>query len=92
MIGDYEVFETTCFHERYSILNAYYLPGAAPGSIYDSVSPVNTFRIVFNLYLGTDLELLPDRQYYSPVGAMFRFTDVTARTAIVCPVPEDGSP
>lgn len=47
---------------RFKILNAYYLPGHNP-PLYESISPVNTFRMVFNLYFGTDYDLLEDRSY-----------------------------
>jgi len=67
-------------HEKYRILNAYYLPGGDYGSLYPSISPVNSFRVVFNEYFGTDLELLPDRSY-APFHAdrpydEFEITDV----------------
>jgi hypothetical protein len=45
------------------ILNAIYLPDGDARVLYPSISPVNTFRVVFNQYFGTDLELLPDRSY-----------------------------
>lgn len=50
---------------RVRILNAIYLPGGAGDSLYPSISPVNTFRVVFNRYFGTHYELLDDRTYYS---------------------------
>lgn len=45
--------------DRYKILNAYYLPNKG-GAIYDTITPVNTFRIIFNSYFGQSFELLPD--------------------------------
>jgi len=42
------------------ILNAMYLPGMDYSEIPESISPVNTFRLIFNHYFGTDYELLPD--------------------------------
>ena len=57
---------------RLAILNAYYLPGH-PNAISESITPVNTFRVVFNLYLGGDFELLPDQSYFSPVPNHFNF-------------------
>ena len=42
------------------ILNAMYLPGMDKTAVHDSISPVNTFRLVFNQYFNTDYELLPD--------------------------------
>lgn len=53
---------------KFGILNAYRMPGIdlpAQG-FYDRVSPVNAFRILFNAYFGTHLELLPDVTYLSP--------------------------
>jgi hypothetical protein len=53
---------------KYGILNAYRMPGVdleAQG-FYDRISPVNAFRILFNAYFGTHLELLPDMTYLSP--------------------------
>ncbi len=49
--------------ESVSILNAYYLPDGYD-ALYRSISPVNTFRIVLNAYLGATLELLPDGSYF----------------------------
>jgi hypothetical protein len=46
------------------ILNAYYLPGAS-NAVYPMITPVNTFRTIFNAYFGGNYELLPDISYYS---------------------------
>jgi hypothetical protein len=46
--------------EWQKIFNAYYLPGGGEKLLYDSISPVNSFRIVFNYYFGTDYDLLKD--------------------------------
>ncbi len=43
------------------ILNAFYLPGQECSVISDSISPVDTFRLIFNLYFGMDYELLGER-------------------------------
>ncbi len=48
---------------KFGILNAFYLPGFDYDNLYPSISPVNNFRVVFNHYFGTDLELLEDRHY-----------------------------
>ena len=50
---------------KLGILNAYYLPDLSMSSIlYDSISPVNTFRIIFKHYFGADLEIQPDISVY----------------------------
>ena len=48
------------------ILNAYYLPGY-DGDLYATISPVNSFRLVFNSYFGGEYDMLEDVSYYSPV-------------------------
>ncbi|MFO7996482.1 MAG: sulfatase-like hydrolase/transferase [Dehalococcoidia bacterium] len=40
------------------ILNAMYLPGLDYGELPDSISPVNTFRLIFNHYFNADYPLL----------------------------------
>jgi hypothetical protein len=53
---------------RCTILNAYYLPGVDVSRVlYPSISPVNTFRVIFNLYFGSQFPLLKD-ETYRPVG------------------------
>jgi len=47
------------------ILNAYYLPERGKAALYESISPINTFRVILNLYFGAHLELLSDESYYS---------------------------
>jgi len=42
------------------ILNAYYLPSVDKGVLYPSITPVNSFRLIFNLYFDANFELLPD--------------------------------
>ncbi len=49
--------------ERTSILNALYLPAVDEAPLYSSMSPVNTFRVVFNQYFSAEYEILADRIY-----------------------------
>jgi len=49
---------------QFDILNAYYLPGEDNHPLYESITPVNSFRVVFNLYFDTDYELLEDKSYF----------------------------
>jgi len=52
--------------ERFGILNAIYLPGVdASAELYPTITPVNTFRIIFNRFFGTALPLLPDKNFAS---------------------------
>jgi hypothetical protein len=61
--------------QRMRNLNVYYLPEAnAP--IYSTITPVNSFRIIFNTYFGQNLPLLEDVSYYSNYDDPFRFKPV----------------
>lgn len=57
------------------ILNAYYLPGRND-ELYPSISPVNTFRLIFDDYFGGDYPLLKDISYYSPVPKLYQFSEL----------------
>lgn len=59
-----------------AILNAYYLPQDGADSLYAAISPVNTFRVVFNRYFNGQFSLLEDRSYRLDLGAKtYRDTD-----------------
>jgi hypothetical protein len=45
----------------YQILNASYLPGLERSPFYETITPVNTFRVLFNEYFGGQYSLLEDR-------------------------------
>lgn len=57
--------EELTMRQRLSILNAYYLPQDGKKFLYEDITPVNSFRLVFNIYFGTNYNLLPDESYYS---------------------------
>lgn len=64
--GKWDLATSRLILERMSILNAYYLPGSDANSHpYQTISPVNTFRFIFDRYLGTNLGLLEDKSYFS---------------------------
>lgn len=60
--GDHSYFPDA---DRLKILNAYYLPDGGDTMLYPTVTPVNTFRIIFDKYFGGQYELLPDVSRYS---------------------------
>jgi hypothetical protein len=65
-------------HMRSRILNAYHLPGVDSRVLYPTITPVNSFRIVFNAYFGTHLPLLPDRTFRHVATVQpFPFDDIT---------------
>jgi hypothetical protein len=66
------------YREKMGILNAYHLPNGGNDLLYESITPVNTFRVVFNHYFGQDFGLLDDTSHFQPTGtAAFKYLDVT---------------
>lgn len=65
--------------KKMGILNAYYLPDIAMDDVlYQSITPVNSFRILLNSYFDTDMEMLPDRNYiFRGFYHLYEFYDVT---------------
>jgi hypothetical protein len=61
----------------YGNLNAYYFPNVDHTALYPEITPVNSFRILFNSYFGTEFELLPDENYLSTSTEPFNFVNVT---------------
>lgn len=49
--------------EACTILNVYYLPNGGDKLLYPSVSPFNSFRVIFNYYFNAKYELLVDGAY-----------------------------
>jgi hypothetical protein len=46
-------------NDRYTNLNAYYLPNGDK-DLYETITPVNSFRLIFDEYFGANYPLLPD--------------------------------
>jgi hypothetical protein len=61
-------------NRKFFILNAYHLPGHND-LLYPTISPVNTFRLIFNAYFGAHYDLLPDTSYYSPIPNIYEFEE-----------------
>jgi hypothetical protein len=66
---------------RTAILNAYYLPSGGDRLIYPSITPVNTFRTIFNYYFGGQFEKLEDTSYFAPENDISALTQVP----VACP-------
>ena len=69
--------EKTNMKERLSIFNAYYLPEEGKKLLYESITPVNTFRVIFNYLFNADLEILNDKSYFSTWDHPYKFIDIT---------------
>jgi len=65
-------------NEKMGILNAYYLPETDKNLLYPSITPANSFRLIFNLYFGTNLQLLPDDSFaFEDEHHLYSFFNVT---------------
>jgi hypothetical protein len=82
--------DESCLRERYSIFNAYYFSSQDYSALYPAISPVNSFRAVFNTYFNAGLPMLEDRSYYSTWAAPYVFTEVSDKIGQTCRAPIDG--
>jgi hypothetical protein len=81
---DWNSSKDTCFKERFSILNAYYFPDKKVDLLNENITPVNTFRIIFNSYFGTDFDLLDNKEYFSTWDQPYNFIDVGDNVQMPC--------
>jgi hypothetical protein len=66
--------------QHFGILNSYYFPRLAKTGLYPTITPVNTFRLLFDDYFDAGLPLLPDRNYATQdIDHLYRYIDVTSR-------------
>lgn len=65
--------------ERMNIFNAYYLPAGGNKLLYNSITPVNTFRLIFYFYFNMNYKLLKDRSYFLNPEIPHKYIDVTDR-------------
>ena len=84
LLTNFDSIDETCFRERAAILNAYYLPGYNGNELSADISPVNSFRIVFNHYFGANYEMLEWRSYFSPWSAPYRLENISEKIEPVC--------
>jgi hypothetical protein len=59
---------------RMAIFSSYYVPDEMEERLYPGISPVNTFRLLFDSLFGTGYGLLPDISYYSYATTLYDFS------------------
>jgi hypothetical protein len=69
----------TDFLERHAILNAYRLPVHPMEGISPRITPVNSFRLVFNTISGASYPLLEDEAFFSSWRSPFDFIPLSER-------------
>jgi hypothetical protein len=74
---------------KLGILNAIYFPNGDYGLLRNDITPVNSYRVLFNTVFGTDLPILPDRIFAFPDDwTLYEFHDVTDRVRTDPPAGE----
>lgn len=70
--------EKTRVHTRVRNFSAYYLPGKDKGILPESMTPVNTFRLIFDQYFGTDYGFLENKSYKYNEERSYEFIEIDA--------------
>ena len=70
-------------YERYAILNAYYFRGRAMNEaelkrtgLHERITPVNTYRVIFNEFFDAGLKMLTDECFYATDKFPYDFTGI----------------
>jgi Sulfatase len=72
------------------IIAAYHFPGGDYRALRQDITPVNSYRAIFNTVFGTEFAMLPDRIYAFPSDwEIYEFHDVTER--VRCQVATNDS-
>ena len=74
---NWEDLPRTNLRGAFSILNAYHLPGGADTLLYPTITPVNTFRLIFDFYFQTRFKRVPDWCFFSGSHLPYAFREVT---------------
>lgn len=77
------VTDTRDFSDEYLLrrlrnFSTFYAP-EANAFWYDTITPVNTFRVILNAYFGTSYNILPDKNFITLPGRHYEVMDVTDR-------------
>lgn len=73
--GDHGPTVASNLQPRMKNLSVYYLPGVDV-KLYPTITPVNSFRVIFNAYFGQNLPLLEDVSRYSAYTDPFSFKPI----------------
>lgn len=75
---DWDSVAKTDLREPFSILNAYLVPKKMEKRLYDTITPVNTFRILLSSVFDENHSLLPDRNFFCSPAFPDSVLEVTA--------------
>jgi len=71
-----DTYEYEYVLRTFNNFKAYYFPKVGQNIEFETTSPVNSFRVLFNLYFGDEYDLLEDRIYLAPLKKPYQFTDI----------------
>jgi len=74
---DWENPNEQTIKRAFNNFNAIYLPSKGKDLLYEAMTPVNTFRIIFNSYFDENYDLLDDKSFFSSKDPPYKFVDVT---------------
>ena len=78
---DQDSLQKTDINECFPNLSAFLVPDSVRKNLYPGISPVNSFRLLFNGLFDAKFELKPDKSWYSTFPEPYRFTEVTNQIA-----------
>lgn len=64
-------------NERYKIFNAIYISDFYDKNLYNDISSVNTFRVIFNSIFDENFKILDDKSFLSSYDGPYEFIDIT---------------
>ena len=73
--GDHGPAPFDVIPRRMKNLNTYYFPDNTEG-LYPTITPVNTFRVIFNKYFGQQYPMLEDRSLYSAYDIPYNYEEI----------------
>jgi len=73
---DLEKLPPYVLNEEVRNLNTYYLPHGGQELFYPTMTPVNTFRLIFNYYFNGAFTPLSDRSYFAQYRTPYKLSEV----------------
>jgi len=74
-----DTFEYEYVLRSFNNFKAYYFPKVGQNIEFETTTPINSFRVLFNLYFDDEYDILEDRIYLAPLNHPSQFTDITKK-------------
>lgn len=73
LLSDFTNFDNNYCTEQFSNLTAIKFPDGNDSTLYQTITPVNIFRITFNKYFNAHLPIIPDSSFYDLISSKVDF-------------------